>query len=145
MQHELITVDKEHVLEKLYSLVQLCQKTDIPPTEIVSEKLFNSYMLSAQQIFDKTEQEYGLNDHFDLSEVMNQANKLWKTMNRIKKGEKVYKVELEIGLEDLIKKGQKINAIKYYRQVMKEQFGKEPSLRASKDYVDSLQEDLKRA
>ena len=63
MKHKLITVDKEHILEKLYSLVQLCQKTDIPSTKKVSEKLFNGYMLSAQQMFDLTEQEYGLNDH----------------------------------------------------------------------------------
>jgi len=142
MKHKLITVDKEHILEKLYSLVQLCQKTDIPSTKKVSEKLFNGYMLSAQQMFDLTEQEYGLNDHFELSNMMRQANKLWKIMNRIKNGEKVYKVILENELEDFIIQGQKINAIKHYRQAMKKQFGKEPTLRASKDYVDSLQADL---
>ena len=142
MKHKLITVDKEHILEKLYSLVQLCQKTDIPSTKKVSEKLFNGYMLSAQQMFDLTEQEYGLNDHFELSNMMRQANKLWKIMNRIKNGEKVYKVILENELEDFIIQGQKINAIKHYRQAMKKQFGKEPTQRASKDYVDSLQSSL---
>ena len=74
--------------------------------------------------------------------MMRQANKLWKIMNRIKNGEKVYKVILENELEDFIIQGQKINAIKHYRQAMKKQFGKEPTLRASKDYVDSLQSSL---
>jgi len=142
MTDKLITIEKEYVLEKLYALVQLCQKTDSKSAEILSEKLFNGYMLSAQQMFDLTEQEYGLNDHFELSNMMRQANKLWKMMNRIKNGEKVYKVVLEDELEDFIKQGQKINAIKHYRRVMKEQIGEEPSLRASKDYIDSLQYDL---
>ena len=142
MVSQMITIEKEYVLEKLYSLIQLCQQTDIPSTEPVSSQLFNGYMLSAQQMFDLTEQEYGLNDHFELGEVMRQANKLWKLMNRIQNGEKVYKVVLEDELENFIKQGQKINAIKHYRRVMKKQFGKEPTLRASKDYIDSLQNDL---
>jgi ribosomal protein L7/L12 len=138
MVSKLITIDKEYVLEKLYALVQLCQKTEISSPE----KLFSGRTLAAQQMFDITEQEYGLNDHFDLSGVLRQANKLWNILNRIKNGEKVYKVVLEDELEDFIIQGQKINAIKHYRRVMKEQFGKEPSLRASKDYVDSLQVNL---
>ena len=142
MVSRLITIEKEYVLEKLYALIQLCQRTDIPPTEIMSDQLFNGYMLSAQQMFDLTEQEYGLNDHFELGEVMRQANKLWKIMNRIQNGEKVYKVVLEDELENFIKQGQKINAIKHYRNVMEKKFGNVPSLRASKDYIDSLQNDL---
>ena len=138
MVYKLITIEKDYVLEKLYSLIQLCQKTDIPD----NEQLFDGYMLSAQQMFDLTEQEYGLNDHFDISEVLRQANKLWKIINRIQNGEKVYKVVLEDELEDFIIQGQKINAIKHYRQVMKEQFGEAPTLRASKDYIDSLQDNL---
>jgi len=138
MTDKLITIEKEYVLEKLYSLVQLCQKTDISS----DKQLFDGRLLSAQQMFDRTEQEYGFNDHFDLCEVMRQANKLWKIMNRIKNGEKAYKVILEDELEDFIIQGQKINAIKHYRRVIKEQLGKEPGLRASKDYIDSLQDNL---
>jgi predicted nuclease of restriction endonuclease-like RecB superfamily len=108
----------------------------------MSDQLFDGYMLSAQQMFDLTEQEYGLNDHFELSNVMRQANKLWKIMNRIQNGEKVYKVVLEDELENFIKQGQKINAIKHYRRVMEKKFGKVPTLRASKDYIDSLQSSL---
>ena len=138
MIYKLITIEKEYVLEKLYSLVQLCQKTDISS----DKQLFDGRLLSAQQMFDRTEQEYGLNDHFDLGEVMRQANKLWKIMNRIQNGEEVYKVVLDEELEDFIILGQKINAIKRYRTVMKEQLGEQPSLRESKDYVDALQDNL---
>ena len=138
MTDKLITIEKEYVLDKLYSLVQLCQKTDISS----DKQLFDGRLLSAQQMFDRTEQEYGFNDHFDLSEVMRQANKLWKIMNRIQDGEEVYKVVLDEELEDFIILGQKINAIKHYRTVMKEQLGEQPGLRESKDYVDALQDNL---
>ena len=138
MTDKLITIEKEYVLEKLYSLVQLCQKTDVSS----DKQLFDGRLLSAQQMFDRTEQEYGFNDHFDLSEVMRQSNKLWKIMNRIQDGEEVYKVVLDEELEDFIILGQKINAIKRYRTVMKEQLGEQPGLRESKDYVDALQDNL---
>ena len=138
MVYKLITIEKEYVLEKFYSLVQLCQKTDISS----DKQLFDGRLLSAQQMFDRTEQEYGFNDHFDLSEVMRQANKLWKIMNIIQDCEEVYKVVLDEELEDFIILGQKINAIKRYRAVMKEQLGKQPGLKESKDYVDSLQDNL---
>lgn len=142
MVSRLITIEKEYVLEKLYSLVQLCERTDIPATEILSDQLFDGRLLSAQHMFDRTEQEYGLNDHFDLSELMRQANKLWKIMTTIQNGAPAYKVVLENELENFIKQGQKINAIKHYRNVMEKKFGKVPTLRASKDYIDSLQSSL---
>ena len=80
MIYKLITIEKEYVLEKLYSLVQLCQKTDISS----DKQLFDGRLLSAQQMFDRTEQEYGLNDHFELSDMMRQANKLWKIIYKVK-------------------------------------------------------------
>ena len=47
-------------------------------------------------------------------------------------------------IEDYLAQGQKINAIKHYRTEMKETFGTEVSLRESKDFVDSIDDDLKR-
>ena len=40
--------------------------------------------------------------------------------------------------------GQKINAIKHYRHVMKETFNQDIGLKGAKDYVDSLQTDMHR-
>ena len=63
-------------------------------------------------------------------------------MTTIQNGAPAYKVVLENELESFIKQGQKINAIKHYRNVMEKKFGKVPTLRASKDYIDSLQSSL---
>ncbi len=96
-------------------------------------------------MFDRTEKEYGFNDHFDLSEVMRQANKLWKIRTKVKDGnwDGISELELVEDIEDFLAKGQKINAIKHYRTVMKETVGTQPSLRESKNYVDAIHEDLK--
>ena len=150
--NRLVTIEKEYVLEKLYALIGLCQKTD---SETLNEKipLFSGHIVAAQQMFDRTEKEYGFNDHFDLSEVMRQANKLWKIRTKVKDGnwdeiselELLTQVELELveDIEDFLAKGQKINAIKHYRTSMKETVGTQPSLRESKNYVDAIHEDLK--
>jgi ribosomal protein L7/L12 len=142
--NRLVTIEKEYVLEKLYALIGLCQKTD---SETLNEKipLFSGHIVAAQQMFDRTEKEYGFNDHFDLSEVMRQANKLWKIRTKVKDGnwDGISELELVEDIEDFLAKGQKINAIKHYRTVMKETVGTQPSLRESKNYVDAIHEDLK--
>ena len=139
-----VTIEKDYILEKLYALIGLCQRTD---SETLNEKmpLFSGHIVAAQQMFDRTEKEYGFNDHFDLGEVMLQANKLWKIRTKVKDGnwDEVFEMELVEDIEDFLAKGQKINAIKHYRTVMKESFGAEPTLRECKNYVDLLHEDLK--
>ncbi len=134
MTHKLITIEKEYVLDKLYSLIQLCQKTDIA----FVEQPFGGRILSAQKLYDRTKEEYGFNDHFDLSEVMREANKLWKIMGKIKNGGEVDMATLNIELEEYLSKGQKINAIRHYRTVMKEKLGEQLLIRECKEYVDSL-------
>ena len=47
-------------------------------------------------------------------------------------------------IEDYLAQGQKINAIKYYREEMQHRFDERVSLRESKDFVDSIDDDLKR-
>jgi ribosomal protein L7/L12 len=47
-------------------------------------------------------------------------------------------------VEDYVAQGQKINAIKLYRNDMERIFGQKISLREAKDYIDQLGVDLKR-
>jgi ribosomal protein L7/L12 len=141
-------MEKLIILRRLEMLIGLCETTepDIPS----DAKLFSGHAISVQEMIKEVRDLHTGRQSIDqdserdlMINIMRRANRLWKTMNRIQNGEKVYKVVLEDELEDFIMKGQKINAIKHYRRVMKEQIGEEPSLRASKDYIDSLQHDLK--
>ncbi len=142
-----VTVKKDYILEKLYALVGLCEKVepDIPKYPADKDPLFSNHILTAQELFNKTEQEYGYNDHFDLGEVMRQANKLWRLMNKFQDGDftGVDTIILDEQIEDFLTQGQKINAIKHYRTVMTESFGAKPTLRECKDYVDTIHKDLK--
>ena len=72
---------------------------------------------------------------------MKQANKIWKQRNHIKKvgWKEFYSVEGTI--VDLIKKGQKINAIKLYRQAKIDR-GQDIGLKEAKEYVDKLADKL---
>jgi ribosomal protein L7/L12 len=140
-------MEKLIILRRLEMLSSLCEKieSDIPS----DTKLFDEHTITVHEMIKEVRDLQTGRKIIDedserdlILNIMRRANRLWKIMNRVKNGEKAYKVILEDELEDFIMQGQKINAIKHYRRVMKKQVGEEPSLRASKDYVDSLQYDL---
>ena len=143
MVHKLITIEKEYVLEKLHSLIGLCQRVepDIPDDKT---PLFNGHLVVAQEMFDRIEKYYGVED-FELGHIMQEANKLWRVMKKIDEGDfdAVDELILMEEVEDFIAQGQKINAIKHYRHEMKEKFDKEIGLREAKDYVDALSDDMR--
>ena len=78
--------------------------------------------------------------------IMRESNKIWKLRNKVKNGEwnDLSGAMIDEEIEDYLVEGQKINAIKYYRSEMKERFDKVVSLRVAKDYVDMIQEDMRR-
>ena len=51
---------------------------------------------------------------------------------------------MEAEIEDYIVAGQKINAIKRYREGMQDIFSEQVSLRDSKNHIDNVHDDLKR-
>ena len=83
-------------------------------------------------------------------DIMKKANRIWKLRKKwesFQKDGKNYNVFNEEQammeeVEDFIAQGQKINAIKVYRNKMKEIYGTKLGLRECKDYIDSLQVDL---
>ena len=144
MQKPYTTIDKKYILEKLQSLVGLCQRVE---PDIPDEKtpLFNGHLIAAQEMYDRVENHYGVDSRFELSNIMLESNKLWRVMRKIDEGDfdAVDELILMEEVEDFISQGQKINAIKHYRSVMKEKFDTEVSLREAKDYVDALHESMR--
>ena len=142
----------KEVEKRLKMLVRLCVETE--PTlddikkmrkgvDIVTgavDELFTEDMIEARSIYNKVRDgEYDSSTY--VTQVMKQANKIWKQRNHIKKvgWEEFYSVEGTI--VDLIRQNQKINAIKLYRQNKLDK-GEECGLREAKEYVDSLCEKL---
>ena len=142
----------KEVEKRLKLLVKLCTETEPTLDDIKKmregantvtgavDELFTEDMIEARSIYNKVRDgEYDSSTY--VTQVMKQANKIWKQRNHIKKvgWEEFYSVEGTI--VDLIRQNQKINAIKLYRQNKLDK-GEECGLREAKEYVDSLCEKL---
>ena len=144
-------MDKSNILLRLEMLADLCEETE---PEVPNDKqLFSNHLIEVQNMITLvTNIESGevdfepSNEREQITEVMRSSNKIWKFRNKIKNGEvdTIDHTEMIDEIEDYLAQGQKINAIKYYREEMKVRFGEQVSLRDSKDFVDSIDDDLKR-
>ena len=135
-------MNKEHVIDRLKMLVELCGETepDLPD----NKTLFTGQYIAAKEMLEKVSvKNFHLTD-YSMTDIMKQANKLWKMRNKIKNGEwdgLEHSMMVE-EVEDFIAQGQKINAIKHYRHEMNEKFEEEVSLRTAKEFVDQLAETM---
>ena len=133
--------------KRLKVLVDLCNDTE-PTLEEMEDmlkdsdspiefgELFTEDMLSARDLYHKVRDE-DVDSRQEATNIMRRANIIWKQRNHIKKvGWKEF-YGVEGTCVDLIKKGQKINAIKYYRQ-NKIDKGEDCGLKEAKEYVDAL-------
>ena len=134
---------KNNILDRFEMLVKLCEETE---PDIPSEKyLFTGQLIAAKEMYDRLETGVSYNEN-ELPALMRQANKIWKIRNKIKNGEwdSLEMLEMNDMIEDYIAQGQKINAIKYYRQEMDEKFNEQVGLREAKEYIDGVALDMKR-
>ena len=126
------------ILDRLQMLLNLCYKTIPDETE---NALFHEHMIEAEKMKDLVRDEEHWNDLYpeEIANIMVNANRIWKIRNRIKKGElpNDYLSDVRDLMEDYVKQGQKINAIKLYRK------NHDCTLREAKEYADSIQKDLK--
>ena len=137
----------EDIEKRLKVLLKLCNDTEPtleemeemkkdPDSSIELDELFTEDMLSARDLYHKV-RDGDVDSRRETTNIMRRANIIWKQRNHIKKvGWKEF-YGIEGTCVDLIKKGQKINAIKYYRQ-NKIDKGEDCGLKEAKEYIDSL-------
>ena len=138
-------MNKKLILDRLELLVKLCEKTEPDiPTE---KRLFTEHSISVHEMIKEVRELHtGIkiidpdSDRDLMINIMRQANKIWRLRNKVKNGEfdELSHIEMTEQIEDYIAQGQKINAIKYYRQEMSEQFGEQVTLREAKDHIDDI-------
>ena len=145
-------MNKKLIIEKLEMLVSLIEETE---PDVPNEKnLFSHHAITAMEMRQKVSnwqqvgrkiQDPGIGRD-ELISMMKCANRIWKIRNKIKNGEwdAIEEIEMTEQVEDYIAQGQKINAIKYYRQEMDDKFNEQVSLREAKEYIDQLAYDMKR-
>ena len=126
------------ILDRLQMLLNLCYSTIPDETENI---LFHEHMIEAEKMTDLVRDEERWNDLYpdEIANIMVNANRIWKIRNKIKSGElpNDYLSDVKDLMEDYIRQGQKIAAIKLYRQK------NNCSLREAKEYCDSIQKDLR--
>ena len=144
-------MNKSTILERLNMLVKLCEKTepDIPS----DTQLFTEHSISVQGMVKSVRDLHTGKQTVDpdsernlMINIMRESNKIWRLRNKVKNGEwdDLSGAVIEEEIEDYLVKGQKINAIKHYRNEMNEKFDEEVSLREAKNYVDNIQENMRR-
>ena len=71
--------------------------------------------------------------------TMKDANRLWKLHHKVITGEfdSIAVIELEEIVSEFVDKGQKINAIKFYREWMLENTNTRVTLREAKEKIDA--------
>jgi hypothetical protein len=133
---------KEWIVDKLKRLVKLSTATepDIPDDTY----LFTPNTIDAYDLLNEVEKNYDHMTNSEMVKIMSEANKIWKIRKKIWNGEwdDLPAVQLIAEVEEFIIKGQKINSIKHYRNNSEQVFGKQYSLKESKDACDKIQEDL---
>ena len=131
-------MNKKLITDRLNLLIELCEKTEpeIPKdaTELVD--LFSGHLISAKEIYDRVDT--GVSDtETEIPEMMKQANKIWRFRNQVKVNGWDEYTDMHTTINDFLSQGQKINAIKYYRQYMKDNFNQDIRLREAKEYIDN--------
>ena len=77
-----------------------------------------------------------------LIQIMKDSNRIWSIRNKIHNGEwdDLELLEVEDTIKDFLSQNEKINAIKYYRKFMLDEFKVEIGLRQAKDTIDAIGE-----
>ncbi len=135
-------MNKKLLQERLDLLLTLVEETQ--PDMLDDNYLFQPHHWKVQEWIELLEKD----ELMDTSNVMKDANAMWSFRNRFKNGEldvnKWPQVEVEETIKDFLIRGQKINAIKYYRQHKIEDMNEECGLKEAKEYIDSLQDNFQR-
>ena len=125
-------------------LVKLCEETEPTPKQLLKmsgEKnanitdLFTPEMVDAQFYLQEVkEREY---DSYSIVDIMRACNVMWRWRLKVKKEGWPDMSSIEYRCSELLKKSQKIQAIKDYRAYM-EKMNNDCSLRQAKEWVDKL-------
>ena len=146
-------MNKNLILYRLEMLIKLCDETEPKKWTPGDGSLFSTQFVTANEMVMKVrELHLGKKildpdtEREELISIMKCANRIWKIRKKIKNGEfdDLSYLEMNDMIEDYIARGEKINAIKYYRQEMDENYDFKVSLREAKEYIDNTAEDMRR-
>jgi len=140
-------MNKDLIIERLEMLITLIDETHPDkPTEaalfhhhsvhtLENIKHIRDYIKGSLVVDEDTQRE-------TLIRIMKESNRFWKVRNKIKDGsvDDLQLLDMEETIIEFLEEGSKINAIKYYREVMNDHFNERVTLRVAKDTIDAYSE-----
>ena len=128
---------KENILKRIEQLSKLCEETEPTFNEMMNmDKLFSQDLISVDMMYLQIKNDTASRD--ELIDIMKECNWIWKKRQKVKEvGWDEYN-HIDRRIEESLRGGRKIEAIKTYRQY-KIDNGEDCGLKEAKEYIDKLQ------
>ena len=128
---------KENILKRIEKLSKLCEETEPTSKELMyMDKLFSQDLISVDMMYLQIKNDTYSRD--ELIDIMKECNWIWKKRQKVKEvGWDEYN-HIDRRIEESLRGGRKIEAIKTYRQ-HKIDNGEDCGLKEAKEYIDKLQ------
>ena len=127
---------KENILKRIEKLSKLCEETEPTSKELMyMDKLFTQDLIDVDNMYLTVKNENYSRD--EIIDIMKECNWIWKRRLKIKEiGWDKYN-SIDRMIEESLRGGRKIEAIKTYRRHKIENDG-DCSLKEAKEYIDRL-------
>ena len=128
---------QEQILKRIEQLSTLCEETEPTAKELMyMDKLFTQDLISVDMMYLQIKNDTYSRD--ELIDIMKECNWIWKKRQKVKEvGWDEYN-HIDRRIEESLRGGRKIEAIKTYRQ-HKIDNGEDCGLKEAKEYIDKLQ------
>ena len=128
---------KQQILKRIEQLSTLCEETEPTAKELMyMDKLFTQDLISVDMMYLQIKNDTYSRD--ELIDIMKECNWIWKKRQKVKEvGWDEYN-HIDRRIEESLRGGRKIEAIKTYRQ-HKIDNGEDCGLKEAKEYIDKLQ------
>ena len=127
---------KENILKRIEKLSKLCEETEPTSNELLNmDKLFSQDLISVDMMYLQIKNDTASRD--ELIDIMKECNWIWKKRQKVKEvGWDEYN-HIDRRIEESLRGGRKIEAIKTYRQ-HKIDNGEDCGLKEAKEHIDKL-------
>ena len=129
-------MNKDSILKRIKKLADLCEETEPTFNEMMNmDKLFSQDLISVDTMYLQVDRDEYSRD--DLIDIMKECNWIWKKRQKVKEvGWDEYN-HIDRRIEESLRAGRKIEAIKTYRKHKIDNDG-DCSLKQAKEYIDRL-------
>ena len=129
-------MNKDSILKRIKKLAELCEETEPTNNELLNmDKLFSQDLISVDTMYLQVDRDEYSRD--DLIDIMKECNWIWKKRQKVKEvGWDEYN-HIDRKIEESLRGGRKIEAIKTYRK-HKIDNGGDCGLKEAKEHIDKL-------